>query len=285
VNDDKRESADDPATLLGAYVLNSLSIDERAAFEAHLAESETLRHETTELADTAVLLGGAIAPVQPSAALKANIMGLIATTPQLPPVVRPEAVEPDVAASVTPLAAVPAPAQVAPSRAPEALSPATQKAQARWFTRPAIALVSAAAVVGLILGGGVLVNTIDEAQTQQLAADQLAAINAARDMQQAVAQVESGGTATLVWSNELASSAMIVDGLPALPSDKVYELWYIDTESVARPAGTFRVGENGATWRVLEGEMHSGDTVGVTVEPDGGSETPTTAPIVAIASA
>jgi anti-sigma-K factor RskA len=285
VNDDKRESADDPATLLGAYVLNSLSIDERAAFEAHLAESETLRHETTELADTAVLLGGAIAPVQPSAALKANIMGLIATTPQLPPVVRPEAVEPDVAASVTPLAAVPAPAQVAPSRAPEALSPATQKAQARWFTRPAIALVSAAAVVGLILGGGVLVNTIGDAQTQQLAADQLAAINAARDMQQAVAQVESGGTATLVWSNELASSAMIVDGLPALPSDKVYELWYIDTESVARPAGTFRVGENGATWRVLEGEMHSGDTVGVTVEPDGGSETPTTAPIVAIASA
>jgi anti-sigma-K factor RskA len=285
VNDDKRESADDPATLLGAYVLNSLSIDERAAFEAHLAESETLRHETTELADTAVLLGGAIAPVQPSAALKANIMGLIATTPQLPPVVRPEAVEPDVAASVTPLAAVPAPAQVAPSQAPEALSPATQKAQARWFTRPAIALVSAAAVVGLILGGGVLVNTIGDAQTQQLAADQLAAINAARDMQQAVAQVESGGTATLVWSNELASSAMIVDGLPALPSDKVYELWYIDTESVARPAGTFRVGENGATWRVLEGEMHSGDTVGVTVEPDGGSETPTTAPIVAIASA
>jgi anti-sigma-K factor RskA len=285
VNDDKRESADDPATLLGAYVLNSLSIDERAAFEAHLAESETLRHETTELADTAVLLGGAIAPVQPSAALKANIMGLIATTPQLPPVVRPETVAPDVAASVTPLAAVPAPAQVAPSQAPEALSPATQKAQARWFTRPAIALVSAAAVVGLILGGGVLVNTIDEAQTQQLAADQLAAINAARDMQQAVAQVESGGTATLVWSNELASSAMIVDGLPALPSDKVYELWYIDTESVARPAGTFRVGENGATWRVLEGEMHSGDTVGVTVEPDGGSETPTTAPIVAIASA
>jgi anti-sigma-K factor RskA len=285
VNDDKRESADDPATLLGAYVLNSLSIDERAAFEAHLAESETLRHETTELADTAVLLGGAIAPVQPSAALKANIMGLIATTPQLPPVVRPEAVEPDVAASVTPLAAVPAPAQLAPSRAPEALSPATQKAQARWFTRPAIALVSAAAVVGLILGGGVLVNTIGDAQTQQLAADQLAAINAARDMQQAVAQVESGGTATLVWSNELASSAMIVDGLPALPSDKVYELWYIDTESVARPAGTFRVGENGATWRVLEGEMHSGDTVGVTVEPDGGSETPTTAPIVAIASA
>ncbi|WP_411698346.1 anti-sigma factor domain-containing protein [Conyzicola sp.] len=285
MNDDTRDSADDSATLLGAYVLNALSIEERAAFEAHLAESETLRHETTELADTAVLLGGAIAPVQPSAALKANIMGLIATTPQLPPLSGPVAVEPDAAATVTPLVAVPAPAQATPAQTAPALTPAGQKAQSRWFTRPAVALVSAAAVLGLILGGGVLVNTIGESQTQQLAADQLAAINASRDMQQAVAEVEGGGTATLVWSNELASSAMIVDGLPALPSDKVYELWYIDTESVARPAGTFGVGENGATWRVLEGEMHSGDTVGVTVEPSGGSDTPTTAPIVAIASA
>ncbi|GAB3607631.1 anti-sigma factor [Conyzicola nivalis] len=280
MNDDKRESADDPATLLGAYVLNALSIEERAAFEAHLAESETLRHETTELADTAVLLGGAIAPVQPSAALKANIMSLIASTPQLPAVTGPVAGESDAAAPVTRLTAVPAPAASTPK-----LTPAAQKAQSRWFTRPAVALVSAAAVVGLILGGGVLVNTIGESQSQQLAADQLAAINASRDMQQAVAEVEGGGTATLVWSNELASSAMIVDGLPALPDDKVYELWYIDTESVARPAGTFGVGENGATWRVLEGEMHAGDTVGVTVEPDGGSKTPTTAPIVAIASA
>ena len=37
--------------------------------------------------------------------------------------------------------------------------------------------------------------------------------------------------------------------------------------------------------RVLDGDMKAGDTVGVTVEPSGGSKTPTTTPIVAIASA
>ena len=64
----------------------------------------------------------------------------------------------------------------------------------------------------------------------------------------------------------------------------MYELWYIG-ESGARPAGTFSVSESGATWRVLDGDMVAGDMVGVTVEPRGGSEQPTTDPIVAIESA
>jgi anti-sigma-K factor RskA len=37
-------------------------------------------------------------------------------------------------------------------------------------------------------------------------------------------------------------------------------------------------------WRVLTGEMAAGDAVGVTVEPQGGSNQPTTTPIVDIAS-
>ena len=56
MTDDKRKPSDDVATLSGAYALNALSAEERAAFEAHLGESESLRHEVTELADTAVLL-------------------------------------------------------------------------------------------------------------------------------------------------------------------------------------------------------------------------------------
>jgi len=275
MTDDKRKPSDDIATLSGAYALNALSAEERAAFEAHLGESESLRHEVTELADTAVLLGRAIAPVEPPAALKANIMSLIASTPQLPAAPRLVAVE---TPSVTSVAE--------PVEAPEpVLTPAGQKAQSRWFTKPVMALVAAAAAIAIVVGGGVLVNTIGDNQEQNQAADQLAAINAAGDMQQAVSEVAGGGTATLVWSNELQSSAMIVDGLAKLPDDKVYELWYIDASSVARPAGTFGVDSSGATWRVLDGDMQAGDTVGVTVEPAGGSKAPTTTPIVAIASA
>ena len=274
---DKRN---DPTSLTGAYALNALSAEERAAVEAGLTESESLRHEVTELADTAVLLGRAVAPVTPPPALKANIMDMIASTPQLPPLQDDTTGETDATASVTPIAP---PRPASPSAA--APTPAERKAQARWFTKPAIALASVAAVLGLIIGGGVLVNTMGESQQNNQAADQLAAINAASDSQRAVSEIEGGGTATLVWSGELASAAMIVDGLPALPDDKVYELWFIGEETGARPAGTFTVSDDGRTLRVLDGEMHAGDAVGVTVEPRGGSETPTTEPIVAITSA
>jgi len=288
---DKRN---DPASLTGAYALNALSADERAAVEAGLTESESLRHEVTELADTAVVLGRAVAPVTPPPALKASIMDMIASTPQLPPLQDETTGETDATASVTaiappraasPSASVPTPPSASTSAPGLAPSPAERKAQSRWFTKPAIALASVAAVLGLIIGGGVLVNTMGESQQNNQAADQLAAINAASDSQRAVSEIEGGGTATLVWSGELASAAMIVDGLPALPDDKVYELWFIGEETGARPAGTFTVSDDGRTLRVLDGEMHAGDAVGVTVEPRGGSETPTTEPIVAITSA
>ena len=87
-----------------------------------------------------------------------------------------------------------------------------------------------------------------------------------------------------MWSNSLLSSALIMDGMEPLPAGKVYELWYIN-DSGARPAGTFTVPNDGRTWRVLDGEMVAGDVVGVTVEPAGGSDQPTTQPIVKIASA
>jgi len=289
------DNRNDPASLTGSYALDALSAEEREAVEAGLGESESLRHEVTELTDTAVLLGRAVAPVTPPPSLKANIMGLIATMPQLPADERVSA-DTDAAASVTDIASRRAPAPAAPdapsaSTAPPAamssasLSTASRKAQSRWFTKPVVALVSVAAALGLIVGGGVLVNTIGQPPQSNQAGDQLAEINAASDSQRAVAEIDGGGTATLVWSNELGRSAMIVDGLEALPSDKVYELWYIDEASGARPAGTFTVKDDGSTLRVLDGDMKAGDTVGVTVEPSGGSEAPTTTPIVAIASA
>ena len=292
MSDDKRNDTD-PATLTGAYALNALTPEQREAFEAKLDESETLRHEVTELADTAVVLGLAVAPVDPPPALKANIMGLIASMPQLPPLETRTPSTADAGASVTDIASrqktaggtpvQPSGPVEAPASAPIE-APAARKAQSRWFTRPAIVLAGVAAAVGLIAGGGVLVNTIGDANTQQVQADALAAITSAEDSQQAAAEVAGGGTAKLVWSNSLGSSAVMVDGLPALEAGKVYELWYID-DGGARAAGTFTVGDSGSTWRVLDGEMRAGDLVGVTVEPAGGSEQPTTDPIVAIQSA
>lgn len=251
----------DVASLSGAYALHALDEDEARAFEAHLAESEETRNEATELADTAVLLGLAVDPEAPPASLKASIMAQLATTPQLERV------------------------PVGPA-SPDARSAsrAHAKAQARWFQRPINAVIGAAAAIALIIGGGVAVNAISAGVAQQVSASQLAAIQSADDATTLKGTVAGGGSATLVYSASLESSALIVKGMNALPADKVYELWYINDEG-PRPAGTFTVGADGTTWRVLEGAMVPGDTVGVTVEPRGGSATPTTDPVMVIESA
>lgn len=249
---------DDAANLTGAYALNALDATERDQLEAHIAGSEQARNEVTELTDTAVLLGLAVDPVTPPPALKASIMAQLATTPQLPAVTL--------------------------ETLPAYSTPATRKAQSRWFTRPVTALAAAAAAVVLIVGGGVVANTITTNNFQQAQSNQLAAIESASDSQRLSAPVASGGTATLVWSQELASSVLMVDGITSLPSTHVYELWYIN-EAGARPAGTFTVDASGTTWQVLDGQMSAGDTVGLTVEPRGGSPLPTTDPVVVVATA
>ena len=103
--------SDDLAAQSGAYALNALTEEERAAFEAHLAESSETRTETTELSDTAVALGLAVDPVTPAPALKATLMAMIAQTPQLPREV--SAAEATQAAA--PVAATPAEAMVTSS--------------------------------------------------------------------------------------------------------------------------------------------------------------------------
>lgn len=251
----------DPTSLTGAYALDAVSDAERAVLEEYLRGSEATRNEVTELQDTAVLLGLATAPVNPSADLKARLMAQVAVTPQLAPV------------TAAPSAAPAAPAQT-PTRT-------EIKAQQRWFSRTAIAITAAAAAVAIIIGGGVLVSNLGNNTEAPISATGIQAIRAADDAKQADAAISTGGTATLVWSGEMAQAALIAEGMKPLSDDQVYELWYIN-DGVPRPAGTFTVGEDGSVSQVLEGDMQAGDLVGVTIEPAGGSELPTSDAIVGI---
>ena len=298
-----------PADLAGAYALHALDADDTATFEAHLAESERARIEAAELNDTAVALGLAVAPVQPSAALKANLMSLLASTPQLPPLT---AGTTDALASVTNAAPVVAPIATptlpagptsttpnsgggAPAGSASAVTDinfgtgsgphrtATERAQARWFKRPAQFMLAAAAAVALFIGGSFFGQVLNSNQFESQQASGLAQINAADDSQRAATTTAYGQEATLVWSNKLGISAVLVDKLPVLPSDQDYQLWYINGDGAAS-AGTFDSTGDGTAWRVLDGTMHAGDQVGVTVEPNGGSDQPTTNPIVAFQS-
>lgn len=290
-----------PADLAGAYALHALNAEEAAEYERYLERSEPGRIEAAELSDTAVALGLAALPVQPSRALKASLMAKLATTPQLAPLrsgsAEPGTDAPPAAPAVTaapavaaapavPATAVTAAPETPPAPAEAPRTPAAERAQRRWFQRPAGYLVAAAAAVALFVAGTFAGQALYADPTEQFAQQQatrLAEINAASDIQRASTETATGQDATLVWSGELGLSAIILDDLPALGDDQDYQLWYIGAAGPI-PAGTFDSAGSGASWRVLDGTMTAGDTVGVTVEPTGGSEQPTTDPIVAIQS-
>lgn len=251
----------DAGELSGAYALDAVSASESADFENARRASADVDREADEFAETASLLGLAATPVTPSDRMKADLMAKIAVTPQR---------------STTPTAAPEE--SKAPGPALEPAPPARGRVTA--FPRPLRYLAAAAAAVVLLVTGGVVGSALtggpDANVTQSASA--LADIMAQSDAQK-LSQPMGDGTATLVWSGSLRRSAVLVEGLPALSGNKVYEAWYID-DAGARAAGTFRPSTDAATWHVLDGTMTSGVAVGVTVEPRGGSKQPTTDPVL-----
>lgn len=231
------------------------------------ADDDVMNDE--EFADVRAALGLAVAPVAPSAGMKSAVMAAIATTPQVAPL-----------SAVEPLDESPAPAVNA--GAATSRTPAEERAQARWFSRPATIVMAAAAAVALFFGGVLAADLVSPSAPS--AADQLAAIVAAPDVSTIVSSVAGGGTSTLVSSESAGLSAMVFDGLQPLSDDERYALWYI-TDGVPTPAGLFAVTGDGAVVQVLEGAFEAGTIVGVTVEPASGSPAPTSDPIVAIATA
>lgn len=285
---------DDLSMLSGAYALDALTDAERTDFEAALADSPELRAEAASLSETALLLGYAADPVEPPASMKNDLMAKIATMPQLPPLASDASTDDGLEArpaSATDVAPGASPAPAAPSSASHvAVGRASRTAQRRWFQRPAAVLGAAAAAVAIFVGGGLVANGLvgapvqEQQQAEQATNRTIARISAADDVQRVRTAVD-GGTATVIWSDSVGRSAMILDGVASPGKDKTYELWYIGSEASGgkiEAAGLMDGVSGGVHTAVLSGTKQADTTVGMTVEPAGGSKQPTTTPIVAV---
>ena len=91
-------------------------------------------------------------------------------------------------------------------------------------------------------------------------------------------------TGQAFWSRS-AGLMFTADGLPALPAGRVYQLWTI-TGTTPTSAGTFEPDRSGSVSHVasVPAGAPPPDAFGVTIEPAGGSATPTL-PIVLIGTA
>ena len=250
---------------IAARALDALEPEERRRFDA--GADEALRAELADMQATAAALSEAVA-VAPPADLRARIFEQVAATEQVTVDQAPVALSPAEAADAD--ASVEAePALVGGGTT--LAGPAELSARRRWFQRPGQLLVAAAAAVVLLVGGVAIGQSIRTP-------DPVSALVHASDVQTQTASLADGTRATLISSLEQGEVAFVFEGLAGLEDEQVYEAWFMrDGEPVA--AGIFDGGE-GSVVHMLDGDLTEGDMVAITVEPAGGSEQPTSEPIL-----
>ena len=178
-----------------------------------------------------------------------------------------EAVEPPPGLRASVLAEIGRTRQAAPIVVP------TPRAGRRFYR-----LVSVAAVALLVLavGAGVtavgLRDRLSQAQTANQAMTDVLA-DPARQMMDADF---AGGHATLVVSGDRV--VVLGTDVAAPPDGKAYQLWMLDEGGDPIPSVTLTATGDGDYWADTTG-YQAGQAMAVTVEPEGGSQQPTTDPV------
>ena len=243
---------DDIHGLSGAYAVDAVDDVERAQFEAHMADCSQCRDEVASLRGAAGELSS-VTLTSPPPSLRESVLREIGSVRPLPPVVD---------APVSP---------VSLERKREERAERARHSPSRW-----LAGVAAAAV---IVAGGVVWHPWSPGQEQgnvQLTATQQ--VLQAKDAQRFEKRV-GDATATIVRSANLRKAVIVTANMPDAPEGKVYELWLQQGETMVK-AGFMPAGPSNTV--LLEGDAAAAAGAGITVEPVGGSVTPTLPPVALI---
>ncbi|GAA1601786.1 hypothetical protein GCM10009804_67930 [Kribbella hippodromi] len=152
-----------------------------------------------------------------------------------------------------------------PPQVPEEDGPA----QRRYSRRSVLAL--AAAAVAAVTAGGVAIDQYRRRSEQTEANQRISAILAQPDARTVHGAVSGGGQATVVTSAQANAAVVILKGLPKLPAQRTWQLWMIDKSQQAHSIGL----ATGDETQVVDGNVTGKATFGLTIEPSGGSPTPT----------
>ena len=74
-------------------------------------------------------------------------------------------------------------------------------------------------------------------------------------------------------------AVLVAEDLPSPSEGETYETWIL-REDVPEPAGLFEPDDAGVAAAPIEGSLEGADAVAVTVEPSGGSSSPTSDPLI-----
>lgn len=160
-----------------------------------------------------------------------------------------------------------------PQQRPIVSSLAERRTLRRTLPRLAVA---AAFLIGAVGTGGYVVERQNATQEH----DQNVAISSvlsADDVSSQAKSFSAGGSVKLYSSASADSAVIIAKGLPKPADGKVYQVWMIDSAGPTSQ-GTFHTHGQ----MIMKG-VAGADRVAVTVEPEGGSKQPTSAPVATIA--
>jgi len=265
----RRRRDADPHTLVGAYAMDAVSDDERAAFEQHLAGCETCQAEVRGLREATARLAVA-AEVRPRAELREQTVAAADLIRQLPPVTAGD--QPGGAPGRR--LARHAAATLAGSRG----RGRAQAGRRGWL--PRVALGAAAVLAGVAVWLGVAMHGAEHRLTvMQGSSHEIASVLGASDATMMTDQVSTGGSATVVMSHHSRALVFTAADLRPLPHARCYELWLMGPAG-PRPVGMLPAPRNGMTGPMVVSGLEHGDEVGLTVERAGGAQRPSTPPIM-----
>lgn len=219
------------------YALDALDDDELREFEAHLADCVACRREVASFRETMAQLASRVEGASP-VRMREAVMDLLGNTPQEPATGKVDDVE------------------------GEATLVDINRDRRRRTVVTVTAVAAAAALALAAVLGGVFFDTPIEA------------VLAAEDARQITLASEVVEGAELTISPKMMQAVFTATGLPPIGDEETYELWLID-DAGATPAGLFDPDAHGGALVLVEGEVTSGLTLGLTVEPAAGSTTPT----------
>lgn len=292
----------DVRDLLAPYALDAVDDLERRAVERLVARDPEAAAELAELRATVAALGAASAAPAPAGA-RADVLAAVALTAQdrpAPTLSTDDAADrgpgttadpaADAARGGTPrvpadgttgvvddgtadgVAAVPSDGTSDGVVRPLADRRRGSRPSQRWLLAAA-----AAAVVALAVPSSLAWQERERAVVAEQRAAELADLLAAPGTEVVRADVEGGGTAVAVLGTD--GAVLVADGLPELDDDRTYQLWAM-RDGVPVPAGLFEPASGSA--QVQAEDYRPGDGLAVSVEPDGGSDQPTTTPVVVL---
>ena len=231
--------------LKDAYVLGALPEEERLSFEDYLAAHPERQAEVDELGAVAGLLAFSAPEQEPSQELRSRVMEMIETEPR------------------------------------RVGGHSTFARFGDYLSVKSLALGAAALlVIGLLSWNLALQGQVEDAQSQvQNLQGQVADAQAqqTRTIELKGAWAEQGATAE-VASMQKNEIILVARNMPSVPEGRTCQIWVI-SDDVPKPSGLFQPDGN-MTAAPITNSITKADVIAVTVEPAGGSEQPTSDPVL-----